>query len=111
MMWVDPQYWEEDRTKNGVEAIKTLITKFKSPLEAAGFEKDKVFNEWKAVQTLGKTQYKAFKKTTDVWANLIRSQQKKYPNILMLVELVICISSSNSAVERVFSTLTTLLSD
>ena len=109
MTWFDPQFWQ-DTVKNGREEIKKLIEIFKTPLEAAGFDKSKVFTEWKSLQSTVNSFY-ANLSVTDVWAKLFQHRQKEFPNILLLVELIMCISSSNSSVERVFNVLTTLLTD
>lgn len=48
-------------------------------------------------------------KFTEVWSYLLKNCQKKFPNILLLAELNLSLLSSNKAVERKFSKLTTLL--
>ena len=46
-----------------------------------------------------------------IWQNIITYRKAEYPNICMLVSLIICLAGSNSSVERAFSVLTLILSD
>lgn len=110
MKCIDPQYWEDDQTKNVPEEIEILLREFQEPLDKAGFNMFKIFAEWKALQTLVKTQYAGFN-FTDVWSQLFKNCQKEFPNILLLVELILSLSLSNSVIERVFSMLMTFLSN
>ena len=75
MTWFDPQFWQDDRVKNGRDEIKKLIEIFKTPLEAAGFDKSKVFTEWKSLQSTVNSFY-ANLSVTDVWAKLFQHRQK-----------------------------------
>ena len=102
MKWIDVQYWEDGQTKNVQEEIGILMREFQEPLAKARFNKLKHFAEWKALKIFGKTQYADFK-LTEIWSWLFKNHQKEFDNILLL--------SSNSATERVFNTLTTLLSN
>ena len=109
MTWLDPQYWSNDNDY-GHDAIETVIQNFKVPLEAAGFDKRKVFTEWRSLRITVRSFYSK-ESALMLWEKLFRYKREEYPNILKLVELVLCLSSSNCAVERVFSILTLLLSD
>lgn len=102
MKWINVQYWEDDQTKNVQEEIGILMREFQEPLARARFNKFKHFAEWKALKTLVKTQYADFK-LTKIWSWLFKNHQKEFANILLL--------SSNSAIERVFNTISTLLSN
>ena len=80
---------------------------FQQPLDSAGFDNSKVFAKWKLFKLEQKKQYKGFKFTG--WSYLLKNCQNKFPNILLLAELNLSLLSSNKAVERKFSKLTTLL--
>ena len=86
------------------------MREFRKPVDSAGFNKSKAFAEWEALETLVKTQYTGFK-FIEVSSQLFKNPQKKFPDILLLVELILTFSLSNSATEKVLSTLITLLSD
>lgn len=111
MTWINPQLWEEDRSTNGFTSINKLIEVFSDPLDAAGFDRSKVFTEWKSLQSTVKSYYSHFTNFMDIWSKLFVHRKDEFPNILMLAEIVFSLSSSNSVVEKAFSTLTTLLTD
>ena len=46
-----------------------------------------------------------------LWKNIMCYKRKEFPNICLLAEIMLCLSGSNSAVERGFSILTMMLSD
>ena len=64
-----------------------------------------------SLQSAVKSYYSNFTSVTNVWSKLFIHRINEFPNILMLSEIVFCISASNSTVEKIFSTLTSLLSD
>ena len=45
------------------------------------------------------------------WKKVLSFRRKEYPNLRLIVELVTCISGSNSAVECCFNILTQVLTD
>ena len=110
MTWLDPQFWSDERDY-GKNSIINLITEFKVPLEASGFDEAKVFSEWRSAQTRIKTFYNDVGNAATIWQRMLKYKRMEFPNLLMLVELIMCLSGSNSSVERAFSVLTTLLSD
>nr|XP_047137620.1 zinc finger protein 862-like [Hydra vulgaris] len=108
MKWLDPQYWtNEQDSSNG---IKYLMQHFQEPLANVNFQEDKVFGEWDSVQILVKARYSKLT-CLEVWHKLWEFGKAHFPNILQLAELCFCLSSSNSTVERCFSTLITILSE
>jgi hypothetical protein len=109
MKWLDPQYWNNEQ-QNGLNDMKYIMQHFNESLAEANFREDNVFQEWNAVQIIVKEQYSKLT-CLEVWERLWNFKKAKFPNILLLAELCFCLSSSNSAVERCFSTLTTILSD
>ena len=46
MNWVDPKNWDDEKTY-GIDQITALISHFKVPLKAAGFDSKAVFKEWR----------------------------------------------------------------
>ena len=109
MMWMGPQYWVADRD-NGKEAIKKLSNVFAEPLEITGFVLKKALTELRSLQITAKAYYRnlLLKK---MWEKFFTYRKTEFPNILLLAELVMCMSSSNSSIERSFSVLTTILTD
>jgi len=116
MRWMDPRGWEDD--KNYAHEMLDLLSKrFEIPLNAAGFDRSKLFSEWKAFRIYVKSTYShseiASGKTNPrkIWKDSMQYKKKSFPNMCIMVELIFCISGSNSAVERAFSLLTLLLTD
>ena len=59
-----------------------------------------------------KIQYANFFNNPQVfWKKVPSFRRKEYPNLCLIVELVTCISGSNSAVEHCFNILTQVLTD
>ena len=61
-----------------------------------GYQIQKAYQEWKYLRSFVK---------------IFCNNYKEYSNILLLVEIILVISGSNSSVERSFSMLTLVLSD
>ena len=111
MKWFDPQYWE-DSSDYGLEDINFIISHFKIPLEANGLNESKIVSEWQEFQVFAKIQYANFSNDPQVfWKKVLSFRRKEYPNLCLIVELVTCISGSNSAVEHCFNILTQVLTD
>ena len=82
---------------------------FKPSLDAAGFDQTKVLKEWSSLRIIVKSFYRNLD-IVKLWEKLF-VYKREFPNILMLAELATCFSSSNCAVERMFSILTIMLTD
>ena len=105
--WFNPQNWTADRNY-GVDEIEQLIAHFQAPLQAAKFDKNMIYKEWKLFKNYVAANASIEK---NVWVNVFRYKQKEYHNICILAEIVLSLSGSNSTVERAFSLLTLLLTD
>ena len=84
MNWFHPQNWT-DQKDFGINNLSKFADYFSSALTAAGY--------------------------AILWKTIMNYQWNEYPNMCVVAELMISLSSSNSAVERGFSTLTMMLSD
>ena len=108
-MWLDSQLWTVDHsTTNGLKEIKHSFNTLTIPLQVAGFEEQKHYPEWHSLQTTIKAlfihlQYK------EIWGKFFVYQRSEFPNISLLRQLAMTMSSSNSPVEREFSILATIL--
>ena len=110
MDWLDPQLWTAD-SMYGDASISLLLKELFYPLEAAGIDFKMVLPEWKAAKLVINTQKTIALTPLEMWQNLFLYHRIKFPNFSLLVELMMCISGSNSAVERIFSILTVILND
>jgi hypothetical protein len=110
MDWLDPQLWTADSVY-GDASISLLLKELFYPLEAAGTDFKMVLPEWQAVKLVLNTQYTIALTPLEMWQKFFLHHKTKFPNLSFLVELMMCISGSNSAVERIFSILTVILTD
>ena len=110
MDWLDPQLWTAD-SMYGDARISLLLKELFYPLEAAGIDFKMVLPEWKAAKLVINTQNTIALTPLEMWQNFFLYHRIKFPNFSLLVELMMCISGSNSAVERIFSILTVILND
>ena len=95
----------------GDASISLLLKELFYPLEAAGTDFKMVLPEWQAVKLVLNTQYTIALTPLEMWQKYFLHHRTKFPNLSFLVELMMCISGSNSAVERIFSILTVILTD
>ena len=89
-MWLDPQFWMADCSTNGLKEIKTLIQHFTDPLQATGFEKQKVYAEWCSLQTTTKALF-IHLEYQEIWEKIFVYQREEFPNICSLGEFVTCL--------------------
>ena len=80
MIWLDPQHCSNDNDYVH-EAIETIIQNFKVPLEAAGFDKRKVFTEWRLLRMV--ILSKAI--SNDDVGKFFHYKREEYQNILNLL--------------------------
>ena len=111
MKWFNPKNWTSDKNY-GMDQIELLIIHFEITLEAAKFDKKMIYKEWKLFRNYAAANYA----NTGIEGNVLRRKvflykKNEYPNLCILAEIVLCLSGSNSTVERAFSLLTLLLSD
>ena len=70
------------------------------------------FVKWKRFKFYVKSHYNfQTLKTLDVWRNAFLTRRTEFPNLLLLAELILVISGSNSTVERAFNCLTAMIMD
>ena len=108
--WLDPKLWDHSDKAFGKAEINQLCDTFKEPLSAAGFERGKVLQEWRSLKITQKSLYTKME-SCQLWEKILSSRRNEFPNLCLLVELALCISASNSTVERAFSILSLILSD
>jgi hypothetical protein len=111
MMWVDPANWKDDAVlPSELEALNTVATHFAEPLQFRGYDHTKVKNEWKDLKHTVKYYYSGVQAFV-LWTRIFQYRSKQFPNICLLVELILSLGPSNSVVEAGFSMLTAMLSD
>ena len=105
----DRNSWTDNKNF-GVDEIKLIGEHFKTPLKFNNYSEPKALLVWIALRKYAERVMP--KVATDVmWAQLVTHHCELYRNILLLVEIMLVLSPSNSVVERGFSTLRNILSD
>ena len=111
MKWFNPKNWTSDKYY-GVDQMEKLIVHFKISLEAAKFDEKLVYKEWKLFRNFVAANYGGTGlEANTLWGKVFVYKRKEFPNLCILAEIVLCLSGSNSTLERAFSLLTLLLSD
>ena len=107
----DPKYWI-DEADFGVRELNTLRGRFLVPLSEAGINERDLFVEWKRFRSFARRHFEdLFKEPKMSWQRLFNFRRLEFPNLSLVIELITCITGSNSSVERAFSLLTLLLDD
>ena len=109
MRFIDMEYWQKDKDF-GNNDISSLSKHFTIPLNNAGYNDLRVLTEWKKFKIHAITHFSEMP-VRDMWKSVLTYKRESYPNLSILVSLILSISGSNSSVERCFSLVTSILSD
>ena len=109
MKWFDCKKWPSDKLY-GFDQLKSLCKYFEMPLNFVGFEEVLAMREWRSFKNYVNANHFG-EETCNIWRAILQNKRQEYPNLSILAELILCLSGSNSTVERAFSLLTLLLSD
>ena len=103
-----PKGWEKTEDASfGYEALDSLSTRFKVPLEKAEVDCSLLQEEWDDMVDYARRYLNLVQEEYQVvWWKLFNAvDAKKWSNILSLVELLFCLPMANGRVERIFSQL------
>ena len=75
MNWVDPRNWDGEKSF-GTEQITPLITRFKVPLKAAGFDSKAIFNEWRFFKNYARANHMGVK-SLQLWKKIFIHKREK----------------------------------
>ena len=83
----------------GVDDLKFLIKHFEVPLLSANADLDKIMTEFNDLKFA--IQNEAYRNISSIpfWPSLYRDSYTEYKNVLLLVELLLCIPISTAVVE------------
>eukprot|EP00117_Sycon_ciliatum_P034987 scpid74025/ scgid1779/ len=109
MLWVDPANWQ-DMDKE-LDMMMSLAERFAVPLRESGFDATNLKAEWKVTKHTVKYFYPSVTSPASLWQRLLSYRRKQFPNVCLLVEVVLAIGVSNGTVESCFSYLTAMLTD
>ncbi|CAB3995543.1 zinc finger 862-like [Paramuricea clavata] len=108
--WLNPELWCSER-EYGIEDITAMAAHFAKPLEHASFNLASALKEWRSFKIYVRSHYPKLPDPKCLWKSVLSIRREEFPNLCKLASLAICISGSNSTVERTFSVLTNILSD
>ena len=106
MKWFNPETWGNQE----VAQITGFYEHFKEPLDHVNFSLNFCLKEFKKFKNYVHVNHEG-KKARDIWKDFLKTRRLEYPNLALIAELMMCLSCSNSSVERAFNLLTMLLSD
>lgn len=109
MNWLDPANWQEDSDVQ-INAMKAIAEHFSVTLGCHGFDITKLKPEYKNLRITTKHFY-AGVKAKEFWRSILQYRRPDYPNICLLVEVLMAVGISNCTVESGFSFLTAMMSD
>ena len=115
MIWFDPKNWDNDDKSYGNEQLKCMSKAFAAPLRHASFNEATALKEWKSLKNFVNAIYNYSAEdgpsALKIWEKICKYKRREFPNMCLLAQIIMCLSASNSTVERAFSLLTLLLSD
>ena len=83
----DPKFWNMEEESYGIEELEEIFCHFKVPLTSTGFQLTKAKREWQSFKDLVAESYSKFE-PHQLWHMTISKREKEFPNICLLVKLV-----------------------
>ena len=95
------------------DALESLSTRFRVPLEMAGVDCSLIQEEWEDIINYAKRYLNLVQENyTTIWWKLFNAfDASKWQNILRVVELLFCLPLTNGRLERLFSQVMLIKSD
>lgn len=109
MVIVDHHRWDHDNSNYGIDEINNLADHFSEPLKFHEFNLQAALFEFRQLKKLVHAKYSHMQQPTSLWNVIFQQHTEAFPNILLVFEIILCISCSSSNVERGFSTLNRIL--
>ena len=104
---IDHHRWDLSDTSAEDKNIKDVADHFSIPLQMKGFKHDHTVLEFKALKKLVKNRYHHLGSGA-MWQSVISKYHTTYPNIFLVIELILSIMWASSVVERGFNAATRL---
>ena len=111
MKWFNPMYWETNNKTYAINDFTNLYERLYESLDEVSYNKYKIVKEWVAFHKYVTSNLSNNMKAEELWKKVLNFKRLEYPNLCLLAELIICMSGSNSTVERSFSMLRNMLRD
>ncbi|KAJ8038164.1 hypothetical protein HOLleu_19166 [Holothuria leucospilota] len=110
MHWINPANWRTDDVSSEMESLEAVGDYFSTTLLAAGYESTKIKREWSMLKVVQRNYYQGFQ-TSELWGQILQYRKNEFPNLCLLVEVVMAMGVSNATVESGFSVLSSMMSD
>ena len=106
-LWPDS---DDELALYGEQELNTLVGHFKLLLERNDFDSELVNQEWQELKVCIKRNHSQLK-MLPMWQRIFAEYTERFPNILMLVEIMLVLPLATACCERGFSTLKRIKSD
>ena len=106
-LWPDR---DDELTLYGEQELNTLVDHFKLLLERNDFDLELVDQEWQELKVCIKRNHSQLR-MLPMWQRIFAEYSERFPNILMLVEIMLVLPLATACCERGFSTLKRIKSD
>ena len=98
----DPRVWPEsveDLAAYGEAEVDCLVQHFRPALERNGFDFDAVAGEWSALKACATANNFRHLDPLILWQRMFTACKDQFPNILMLVEIILILPLATATVE------------
>ena len=109
MVITDHHRWDFDDHNYGIKEIEVLVDHFTEPLQFHNFNLQASNYEFRQLKKLVRSKYYHMELPTSMWNKIFQQHNDSYPNILLVMEIILCLSCSSSNVERGFSAINRIL--
>ena len=109
MVIADHHRWDHENANYGINEINSLANHFSEPLKFHDFNLHAALFEFRQLKKLVHGKYSHMQQPTSLWNVMCQKNTEAFPNTLLLIEIILCISCSSSIVEHGFSTLNRIL--
>ena len=106
-LWPDS---DDELALYGEQELNTLVGHFKLLLERNDFDSELVNQEWQELKVCIKRNHSQLK-MLPMWQRIFAEYTERFPNILMLVEIMLVLPLATACCEHGFSTLKRIKSD
>ena len=96
MYVIDHHRWDYENSNYGIEDIQLLSTHFFEPLEKYKFDLQASKFEFRQLKKLVNSKYRHLTYSTSLWRVIFQQHAQLFPNILLIMEIILCISTSSS---------------
>ena len=109
MVVVDHHHWDHENANYEINEISSLTNHFFEPLKVHDFNLHAALFQFRQLKKFVHGKYSHMQQPTSLWNVIFQQHTEVFPNILLVIEIILYISCSSSNVECGFSTLNRIL--